>query len=50
MYLYHKGNTTGAEQQLKKAVESDQNHVRALADYACLTVHVVNYVVKYVVM
>ena len=50
MYLYHKGNTTGAEQQLKKAVENDENHVGALADYACLTVHVVNYVVKYVVM
>jgi len=41
MYLYHKGNTTGAEQQLKKAVENDENHVGALADYACLKVQII---------
>ena len=40
MYLYHKGNTTGAELQLKKAVENDKNHVGALADYACLKVRI----------
>lgn len=36
MFLYHQGNTTGAERLLKKAMETDDRHVGALADYACL--------------
>ncbi len=36
MLLYHQGNTTGAERLLKKAIETDDRHVAALADYACL--------------
>lgn len=36
MFLYHTGNTTGAEHLLKKAIDTDERHVGALADYACL--------------